>query len=421
MNIVFLNPSGQMGGAEAVLVDILVTLREVEPEWTLELIVSAEGTLAAKARALGVITTVLPFPRSLARLGDAAVGNQVGNSTPRWQLLRSLLIANPGILGYVSGLRKLLRQRKPDIVHTNGFKMHVLGAMAKPRGVPLIWHVHDYVQSRPLMSGLLRLLRNRCSIAVVNSNSVGDDLKAACGDGLQVQTIYNGIDTAVFCPTGDQLDLDSLSQLPAANAGTIRIGLLATFARWKGHEVFLRALSLVAQQIPVRGYIIGDALYQTDGSQTSSTELKSIAQRLGISARVGFTGFVAEPAAAMRSLDIVVHASTQPEPFGLVIAESMACGRPTVVSQAGGAAEVIHTNGHGPSTPSVKKAVALSYQPGNAEQLAKRIMQLASDPQLRSRLGEAGRASVVQRFNRTKMTQELLSIYRRVSRCSIHN
>ena len=80
--------------------------------------------------------------------------------------------------------------------------------------------------------------------------------------------------------------------------------------------------------------------------------------------------------------------------------------------EAGGAAEVIHTNGNAAGLSKLKTPIALSYQPGNAEQLAERIMQLASDPELRSRLGAAGRASVEQRFNRARMTQELLAIYR---------
>lgn len=286
--------------------------------------------------------------------------------------------------------------------------MHLLGAMARPRGVPLVWHVHDYVQARPFMATLLRLFRKRCALAVVNSNSVGRDLKAACGDAFPIHTVYNGVDTNVFSPSGDRLDLDSLSGLSPAAPGTIRVGLLATLARWKGHETFLTALSLLTPNIPVRGYVIGDALYQTDGSQTSLAELKDTAQRLGISSRAGFTGFVSEPASAMRALDIVVHASTQPEPFGLVIVEAMACGRAVIVSEAGGALELIETDKN-----------ALGHTPGDAAQLAERITQLATDPDLRERLGAAGRANVEQRFNRKRLARELIPVYLSVTAASV--
>ena len=80
----------------------------------------------------------------------------------------------------------------------------------------------------------------------------------------------------------------------------------------------------------------------------------------------------------MRALDVVVHASTEPEPFGLVIAEAMACGRPVIASRAGGAAEIVEPGVDG-----------LSFSPGDVGQLAGAIARLAADPDERRRLGEA--------------------------------
>ena len=409
MRIVYLNPSGRIGGAEAALLEILVSLREAEPEWNLDLIVSEDGSLAARARALGVSTRVLPFPPSLGRLGDSSAGGPAGNSIGRLSLLGRLLFANREAWVYAANLRRILQQLAPDVIHTNGFKMHLFGALAKPKEVPLIWHVHDYVRARPLMPALMKLFHRRCRIALANSNSVARDIRAACGNSLPVQTIYNGIDTTVFSPCGDRLDLDLLSGLPPAVPDTLRVGMLATLARWKGHEVFLRALSLLSPDLPFRGYVIGDGLYQTDCSQRSLAELKATARQLGISERVGFTGFVDQPAAAMRALDIVVHASTEPEPFGLVIIEAMACGRAVIVSEAGGATELIQTKRDTNSAIN-----ALGHAPGDAKLLAERITQLATDPQLRARLGEAGRATVEQRFNSARLALELVPIYERV-------
>jgi glycosyltransferase involved in cell wall biosynthesis len=393
-----------MGGAEAALLDILSSLREAEPDWKLDLIVSEAGSLVAKATALGVSTHVLAFPSSLARLGDSSAGGPAGNSIDRLSLLRQILFAGNGVRAYAASLRKVLRQLAPDVIHTNGFKMHILGALAKPKSAPLIWHVHDYIQPRPFMARLMRLFQRRCKIALANSNSVALDITAACGKSLPVQTVYNGIDTTVFSLLGDRLDLDSLSGLPPATPDVIKIGMLATFARWKGQEVFLRALALTPPEIPIRAYIVGDALYQTDGSQYSVAELKTLVMDLGISDRVGFTGFVDQPAAAMRSLDIVVHASTESEPFGLVIVEAMACGRAVIACDAGGAAELFEND-----------VTALGHTPGDAAQLAERITQLAGDPDLRKRLGAAGRDTVEQRFNRARLAKELIPIYESVA------
>lgn len=415
MHIVYLNPRGRMGGAEAVLLETLKSISEAEPAWKLSLIVSEAGSLVDKASSLNVPTTVLHFPEAVARLGDSTLVGPVHTRIGQRGLLKQLVFSSAGIRDYVLRLRKELRKLAPDVIHTNGFKMHILGALAKPRDARLIWHVHDYVGSRPVMAKLMKLFQRRCHLALANSNSVAEDLKAVCGASLRVETLYNSIDTDEFSPSGEHLDLDSTSGMSPAGNGVVRIGMLGTLARWKGHEVFLRALSLLPRSLPVRGYILGDALYQTDGSQYSLAELNVLAERLGISERVGFTGFVDRPAAAMRALDIVVHASTAPEPFGLVIAEGMACGRPVVVSKAGGAAEIIHTNGHENSSPESKTGIALSYHPGNVEELAECIVKLVSDPALRARLGAAGRDSIQQRFNRKQMTQQLVSSYLNVA------
>ena len=410
MRVVYLNPSGRMGGAEVALLDMLASIRQAQPEWKLHLIVSDDGEVAAKARTLGVFTTILPFPASLARLGDASAGGPAGNSKGRLRLLAQLLFASIGVAVYVTRLRKMLSRLEPELIHTNGFKMHLLGAMAKGRVVPQIWHFHDYLKARPLMATLIKLFRKRCSMALANSDSVRLDVTGVCGDGLPIQTIYNGIDTTNFSPQGDSIDLDLLSGLPAAGPHTIRVGMLATLARWKGHETFLRAISLLTPDLPLRGYIVGDALYQTDASQYSIEELKALSRRLGVSSRIGFTGFVNSPATAMRSLDILVHASTQPEPFGLVIVEGMACGRAVIVSEAGGVMELIEAGIN-----------ALGHPPGDAVRLSERLTELATDPGLRARLGEAGRSTAEQRFNRTRLAGELIPIYNRVTTTSTAN
>ena len=218
-----------------------------------------------------------------------------------------------------------------------------------------------------------------------------------------VVPILNAVDLDRFSPIGDRADLDRLADLPAAPAGTIRVGLLGTFARWKGHETFLRGVAQLPRELPVRAYVIGDALYQTDGSQHSGVELRQAAASLGIADRVGFTGFIERSDAALRALDVVVHASTSPEPFGLVIAEAMACGRPVIVSAAGGAAELVSAD-----------VDALTHTPGDARELAARIATLAADASLRASIGAAGRATAERVFDRTRLARELIPVYQAV-------
>ena len=396
MSIVFLSPTGQTGGAEAALHDLLAGLRESHPSWSLRLIVASDGPLVARVTALGVPVQVLPFPPSVARLGDWGVGR---GWWPRLGfLVRCAGTALPA-LQYLHRLRRLLRSDQPDVIHTNGLKMHILGAWARPRGSAVLWHLHDYAGRRPLTVRLLRRCVNRCSAVVANSRSVADDVRDVCGEAVPIHPVWNAIDLDRFSPEGPSLDLDTLSGLAAAE-GVLRVGLVATFARWKGHEVFLKALATLPPSLHVRGYIVGGPLYETSGSQISIAELRELTRSLGLEDRIGFTGFVQDSSAAMRSLDIVVHASTDPEPFGLVIAEAMACGKAVVVSRAGGASELIETGVN-----------ALAFEPGDADGLARCIDALARDADQRQRLGRAGRSTAEQRFHRRRLARELTPIY----------
>jgi glycosyltransferase involved in cell wall biosynthesis len=396
VSIVFLSPTGQTGGAEAALHELLAGLRESHPSWSLRLIVASDGPLVARVEALGVPVHVLPFPRSLARLGDWGLGRSIGRRVVF--LARCAAIALPA-LGYRRRLRRLLQTSSPQVIHTNGLKMHVLGAWARPRGSAVLWHLHDYAGRRPMTARLLRRSLHHCSAIVANSNSVAEDMRRVCGDAVEIYPVWNAVDLTRFSPSGARADLDALAGL-APIKGTLKVGLVATFARWKGHETFLKALAMLPPELPVRGYIVGGPLYETSGSQISMEELRALATSIGLESRIGFTGFVEDSAPVMRALDIVVHASTEAEPFGLVIAEAMACGKPVVASRAGGAVELIQ--------PGVN---ALAHEPGDAIGLARCIANLAGSAGLRARLGEAALITAQQRYTRARLVGQFSPIY----------
>jgi glycosyltransferase involved in cell wall biosynthesis len=393
VRIVYLNPSGRLGGAETSLRELLASVRAAEPAWELWLVLGEDGPLAGIARDLGVKVAVKPFPPVLARLGDTGL----------WGALVGLLKAVVATGRYARGLARWLGQTEPDIVHATGFKMHLLGAWTCPSRSTLIWHIHDYVSPRSMMRRLLRPFRSKCSVAIVNSKSVAKDLKQVL-PGLRIVPIYNAIDLERFSPAGERVDLDASAGLPRGASGTIRVGLIATFARWKGHKVFLEALARLSPDVPVRGYIIGAPIYQTDGSQWSALELQQEADRLGLAGKVGFTGFLEDTPAAMRSLDVIVHASTQPEPFGMVIIEGMACGRAVIASQAGGAAELFDDGEN-----------ALAHPSGDAAELAQQIERLSRDQELRNKLGKCGRKTAELHYHGQRLAAELLDLYREVA------
>ena len=399
MKIVFLNPSGELGGAETALLDLMAAVRLARPSWALSLVASAPGPLHERASALGIPSIALTFPEPLARVGEWA------NRRSPWAWLRFAACASRASIpavGYARILRRRLGEMRPDVVHTNGLKMHLLGALCAPRGARLVWHLHDYPDARPLSALALRAHASRCSIAIANSDSVAAHARRLFGSRLGVRTVHNAVDLDRFRPDGHSLDLDALAALPPLPSSAIRIGLVATFARWKGHDVFLKALRHVRAAAQVRGYVIGGPIYRTSGSQFSVAELRAIAHAEGLSnTSVGFVGHVDDVPGALRALDIVVHASVEPEPFGLAVAEAMACGRPVIVSDAGGAAEIA-TGG------------AIFHRPGDARDLAARLSELINQPELRTSLAASGRTAAIRLFARQRLADALTPIYEMV-------
>ena len=400
MRFVLLASSGELGGAERVILDILRGLAATRPSWSLCLVVPREGPLAAEARAAGVTVVVFRWGSGLARLGDAmlASGNVLG-------LVSRLLFIFPRVCVDAVRMGRMLRGLRPSLVHAHGFKMILLAMWARPWRIPLVLHLHDYLASRRLMSRLLRLRPPGPMAAIAISESIREDARRVLGANVRVDVVHNGIDTTVWNPDGEALDLDQMSGLPDPPRGTVRIGLVATMARWKGQEVFLRALAQLPAQIRFRGYVLGGPIYETDASQYGIDELRAMASELGLADRVGFTGFVRDPACALRALDIVVHASTRPEPFGRVIIEGMATGRAVIARSSGGAAELFEEG-----------VEAIGCVTDDPAELAAAIARLATDEQLRRSLGEHGRMRVQASFTSQRMTSLVADLYERMVR-----
>ena len=409
MRIALLSVSAEMGGSEVSLLSLVRGLRRQVPDWAIDVIVPREGALSRAVTEAGAQAHVLPLPETFSRIGERSPGRSsslVGRGA-------ALALAAGGVARYGRTLSRLLTRIGPDIVHTNGFKMHVLGARARPPGAALVWHMHEYVAQRPISRRLLGRYVGRCDAIVANSHSVAAEIGAALKvpSTVPVTTIHNAVDAGEFAPDGERADLDRLSGLPPAPPRTIRVGLVATYGRWKGHATFIEAIRRLPEAAAIRGYIIGGALYDTGGSQFSRDELAAAIAAAGLAGRIGLTGFVERPATAYRALDVVVHASTEPEPFGLVIAEGLASGRAVVVSAAGGAAELVQDG-----------VDALTHPPGDAGALSDCLARLAGDSALRAALGARGRLSATRRFSPDVFAGSFVDVYRRAAaaRVGVH-
>lgn len=392
MRVTHLSASGEIGGAESV---ILACIRAGDgwPGAESSVVTLGTGPFLAAAERLGACIRPVPPPASLSEFGDS-----FATATSLARRIGPMALAFPAFFRRFS---KTISELLPQVIHSHGIKTHVLAALL-PRRAAVVWHLHDYVGLRPVASRLLSLLARRCDLVVAVSESVAEDARRWFPARVPVVVVHNPVDETRFVPDGPVLDLDALSGLPPAVAGTTRIGLPATFARWKGQEIFLAAVARMNHR-DIRAYVIGGPLYSTGNSQWSQAELESLATELQLEGQVGFTGVVDDMPAAYRALDIVVHGSTRPEPFGLVITEAMACGRAVVASVAGGAGELFIPDQH-----------AIGIEAGDANVLARALDGLVLDPQKRSALGRRARAHAVESFGSDRFVASLRCALSRV-------
>ena len=402
MRLSFLSVSDELGGSEVVLLDMIAGLRRLRPAWRMHAILPGRGPLLDRAEQAGADCTVLPMPKALAALGEFAASNASSPTVAKAMLAATLAMVGPALPWYVRRLKRVIRAQRADVLHTNGLKAHILGARAAG-DAKVVWHMHEYVGDRGVTRSLLKMHQDRTSAIVANSASVADDVARALSPTRAPHVIHNAVDLETFRPEGAREDLDKRCGWMPPASPLVRVGLVSTFARWKGHDTFLRAVAAIPASEPIRAYVIGEPLYETRGSQYSLDELRALARELGVQERVGFTGFL-RAAHAMRALDVVVHASTKPEPFGLVIAEAMACGRAVVTTACGGARELIE--------PGVD---ALTHAPADAAGLSECILRLARDERMRRQLGDRARQSALRRFDPARFARELADVYEHIA------
>ena len=182
----------------------------------------------------------------------------------------------------------------------------------------------------------------------------------------------------------------------------IRIGIVGRITRWKGQHVFLEAASRLraAGREDVRFVIVGAPLF---GEEAYEQELRQMVERAGLAEQVEFLGFQEDVPAVLRGLDLLVHASVTPEPFGQVVIEGMAAGLPAIGTDGGGVREIITHGENGLLVPM-----------GDAAALARALEDLLGDPEKARRLALAGQAHVRAHFTAEQAARKIEQVYAEV-------
>jgi glycosyltransferase involved in cell wall biosynthesis len=294
-----------------------------------------------------------------------------------WQgRVRSNRLANA--LGGVFDRVALLRQLRVDIVHLNNAP--AAGAddwlpAARIRGIPCITHAR--VMVRPGHDAIHRWLHRRFDLVLGDSRHVAEAVIAVTGIARdRVRVVYEGVDADAFRDSVRRPAAEVREQL-GVRPDDVLVVMAGHLRPWKGQHVLVDALSRVKNRVNLKAVFVGG----TPAGHTDYVEqLEATAASTGLSDVISFVGERNDVADFMNAADIVVHASTDPEPFGIVVVEGMALGKAVLASARGGPLEII--------TP----GTGLLFDPAHPEELATAIDRVAADANFRAELGRAAQA-----------------------------
>jgi glycosyltransferase involved in cell wall biosynthesis len=379
-HVVYLDHCALESGAELALARLLPALQSVTPD----VVLAEDGPLVTILRADGIAVSVRPMGERTRHLRRGAIG-------PGLSSLRAAI----DTIAYSLSLARHLRHVRPDLVVTNSLKAALYGGVAaRLAGVPVVWHLHDRIANDYLPASAVRLVRWSARVladaVIANSETTLTTLKLRPDRRPFGRVIGN------VCPL---VDSDPLPRAGRDPSGPLTVGIVGRLAPWKGQDIFLRAFGRAFAGTDARGVIVGGALF---GEHEYAADLHRLADELGIAHQIRFTGHVPDPWAEMARLDVLVHASVVPEPFGQVVVEGMALGVCVVASDSGGPAEIITAGVDG-----------LLFETGNPAALSDVLERLAKDPTGRDRLASAGPKAAL-RFAPAVIAAEEEDLYRDV-------
>jgi glycosyltransferase involved in cell wall biosynthesis len=359
--VLFVQSTTEVGGAESALLTMLQSLDRVEIEPFVASLDFGEGRLPEQIGSLGIPVFRLPQGRFRNVASTAAK---------------------------IRALRRLIRKHEIDVVMSNGGHANLFARpAAKLSRRPCAWWVHIYDEAaRP--QGRIAIARAERMLAAdvlyANSQFTAARLALDFPDGPPIRVVRPGVDLERFRP--DPAAGARVRQEEGIPADQPVIGIFGRLQHWKGQHVFLRAAGLLAGRgVRFTAIVVGGSLFGLEPEYAE--ELRRLADEPLLAGRVRFLGNRENPQAWMNACDVVVHASVEPEPLGLVVAEAMACGRAVLASAAGGPLEMID-----------HKRTGWLTTPGDEVAMAAWLDILLANPELRAELGAAARRHAEAEF-----------------------
>ena len=389
--------AAQLGGTERVLLDFAV--RAFEYDIALRVLTPRDGPLVAILNEIGVPAEVVP-----ARAAMLAGSQRAGR-----------LWSAPGALaGIAAWARRLGRHpfvREAEALYSVGFKPHL--ALALLRRHPVVWHLHEYP---PATTGpVWRILsRHGPDAMIANSEATARAWKG------RATVVPNGIDLDRFRPRARTYWIHDRLGVPHTDR---LIGMPAVFARWKGQLEVIKAFAVVGPRFSdVHLVFVGGSIYDTVAERAYAAELDAAVRRAG--GNVHVLPFQPKIELVYPELDLAVHYSLRPEPFGRVILEAMASGVPVIAAGEGGPVEILGKREAGSVTNSIGKQEAGSEKrstgwlaaPRNPEALAATLEEaLRLAPAELDAMGARARRRAEDHFSARQFARAVAGVLRMVA------
>ena len=286
---------------------------------------------------------------------------------------------------------------KTDLIHANNEPLCNRAALlvGKILKIPTVCHVRGDQDGSRLMNWAFTLpshftpVSHWVSASIQNKLGVPADKISVIYDGLELDRLDPAIDGKIF------------RQKQHINDTDFAVGLVGLLIPWKGQEIFIDAAKMLKDRIPnLKMLVIGGT---PDDCVPYERMLKQRVKQEDLEATVIFTGHVSDMPCVYNGLDVVVSASTSPEPLGTVVIESMTLGRPLIGPNHGGAAEMIE-----------HERTGLLFEPKSAASLSDSIMCFYDSKEKRELYRTAARKHALETFSVAAHVTEIQAVYNRL-------
>ena len=292
-----------------------------------------------------------------------------------------------------------VRRHEIEIVHTYGLypNLFAIPPARLARAPVIVSSIRDTGEwLTPMQKRVQRVVCRLADHVLVNAKAVVGRLVAEGYDAGRITVIENGVDLSRFAGRGDR---GALRRELGLAPGTPLVAVICRMHNnlegvdLKGVRFFLEAAAILARRFEsVRFLIVGDGPQRGD--------MERLAMDLGLQNRVVFTGFRLDIPEILSEISVAVSPSLA-EAISNSVVEAMAAGVPVVATRVGGNPEAIEDGQSGIIVPA-----------RDAEALARPIARLLEDPALASRMGEAARRRVAERFSMESMINATERVYR---------